>query len=519
MHKDYKPIRRAKKSMVQILFGRTAVIMILLAVHFFLLFGLLMKLTSAMPYYIGGMTALAMVMLVYILNTRSDASVKLSWSVLIAVAPLFGTLLYWFVRIDPGRRVSSKIDKRTVQESKKYTPDHQALLQDIQKKEPSFYGTAYYLQNACGLGICDGRDAVYFPLGENMFKSMLFELNKARKYIFMEYFIIDDGYMWNSILDILKRKAAEGVEVRVMFDGTCTFARLPAGYPKILKKMGIHCKVVSPVKLFLSTYHNNRDHRKILSVDGKVAYTGGINLSDEYINRTHPYGHWKDTGVMVRGQAARSFTLMFLQMWNSTERLAEYDRYLPPLEEEPNPRGYILPFSDTPTDSERVGQTVYMQMIGGAKRTMYIMTPYLILDGEMLTALCQCAKRGVDTRIILPAVPDHKYAYVLAKRHFGELMDAGVKIYTYTPGFIHAKVLLADGEEAVVGSINLDYRSLYLHYECGAYFHKTPVLPDIALDFKNTFGKSHLLTFEDLKDESFLSKLSGAILKAVAPLM
>ena len=519
MHKDYKPIRRAKKSMVQILFGRTAVIMILLAVHFFLLFGLLMKLTSTMPYYIGGMTALAMVMLVYILNTRSDASVKLSWSVLIAVAPLFGTLLYWFVRIDPGRRVSSKIDKRTVQESKKYTPDHQALLQDIQKKEPSFYGTAYYLQNACGLGICDGRDAVYFPLGENMFKSMLFELNKARKYIFMEYFIIDDGYMWNSILDILKRKAAEGVEVRVMFDGTCTFARLPAGYPKTLKKMGIHCKVVSPVKLFLSTYHNNRDHRKILSIDGKVAYTGGINLSDEYINRTHPYGHWKDTGVMVRGQAARSFTLMFLQMWNSTERLAEYDRYLPPLEEEPNPRGYILPFSDTPTDSERVGQTVYMQMIGGAKRTMYIMTPYLILDGEMLTALCQCAKRGVDTRIILPAVPDHKYAYVLAKRHFGELMDAGVKIYTYTPGFIHAKVLLADGEEAVVGSINLDYRSLYLHYECGVYMMDMPQIKDIEDDFTETLSKCNRVTAVEYEKFPWYYRASGRVLRFVATMI
>lgn len=303
-----------------------------------------------------------------------------------------------------------------------------------------------------------------------------------------------------------------------MYDGTCTVYNLPSNYDKTLKKLGIQCRVVSPMRPFVSTHYNNRDHRKILVIDGVTAFTGGINLSDEYINRTHPYGHWKDTAVMVRGQAARGFALLFLQMWNVLEKERVYAPYLPETAQ-CSARGYVIPFGDTPTDRERVGQTVYMQMLGQAKRYIYIMTPYLILDGEMVTALCQCAKRGVDIRILQPYIPDHKYAYVLARRHYKELMEAGVQIYAYTPGFVHAKVFLADDIHAVVGSINLDYRSLYLHYECGAYLYKTGALRDIREDFSKTFGVSHRLTKEDLRKEGLLSRIAGVILKVVAPLM
>ena len=222
---------------------------------------------------------------------------------------------------------------------------------------------------------------------------------------------------------------------------------------------------------------------------------------------------------MIRGQAARSFTLMFLQMWNALEKEQDYASYLLPVLADTPSNGYVIPFADTPTDTERVGQTVYMQMITQARDHVYIMTPYLILDGEMLTALCQCAKRGVDIRILQPQIPDHQYAYVLARRHYAELMEAGVKLYAYTPGFVHAKVFLADGMSAVVGSINLDYRSLYLHYECGAYLYKTPVIEQIRQDFAESFAISHLMTEEDLRKESILSRVAGVVLKAVAPLM
>lgn len=508
-----------KRNLLQIIFGRTMIILLLLAVHFLLFFGLLMKLAAYLPYYVGGVTVMTAAMLVYILNTRDDPTQKLSWCVLVAVFPLFGVLMYFFVKLDMGHRIYRSIDKRAVEESRKCVPDQTALLAQIRQREPELYGMACYLDRYSGLGIGSGEGARYYPVGEQMLESMLTELEKAEKFIFLEYFIISEGIMWEKILEVLKRKAQQGVEVRVMYDGTCSVFNLPYDYPKRLERMGIRCKVFSPLRPFISTHHNNRDHRKILVIDGVTAFTGGINLSDEYINHTHPYGHWKDTAVMVRGQAARSFTLLFLQMWNALEKEPDFTSYLPEAAVHDGTGGCVIPFADTPTDQERVGQTVYMNMINQARDYVYIMTPYLILDGEMVTALCQCAKRGVDIRILQPQIPDHKYAYVLARRHYPELMEAGVKLYAYTPGFVHAKVFLADGISAVVGSINLDYRSLYLHYECGAYVYKAPVIEQISQDFAKTFAESHLMTKEDLRKESLLSRIAGVILKVVAPLM
>lgn len=508
-----------KRSILQIVFGRTMIILVLLAVHFFLFFALLMELTAYLPYWMGGVTVMTAVMLVYILNTRDNPSQKLSWCFLVAVAPVFGVMLYFFVKLDLGHRIYRKIDTRAAENSRSFVPDQAGILESIRRREPELYGTAYYLDRYSGLGICPAEGCRYFPVGEEMLEAMLSELEKAEKFIFLEYFIISEGKMWNSILEVLQRKAAQGVEVRVMYDGTCSVFNLPYNYPKKLESMGIRCKLFSPLRPFISTHHNNRDHRKILVIDGKTAFTGGINLADEYINHTHPYGHWKDTAVMVRGQAARSFTLLFLQMWNAMEKEPVYTPYLTEFSSSGSAGGYVIPFSDTPTDKERVGQTVYMHMINQAREYIYIMTPYLILDGETVTALCQCAKRGVDIRILQPEIPDHKYAHVLARRHYAELMEAGVKLYAYTPGFVHAKVFLADGTSAVVGSINLDYRSLYLHYECGAYFYKAPVIKSIAEDFGETFAKSRLITDADLRKESLISRAAGIILKVVAPLM
>lgn len=508
-----------KRSFLQIIFGRTVIILLLLAIHFLLFFASILKLAEYLPYLMGGMTAVTAVMLIYILNTKDNPSLKLSWCVVVAVFPLFGVTLYFFIKWDVGHRIYREIDRRAAEESRRFVPDQKPLLEEIRQQEPELYGMANYLDRHSGLGIAPGGETVYFPVGEAMLERMLQELEKAEKFILMEYFIITEGQMWGSVLDVLKRKAAQGVEIRVMFDGTCTVFNLPADYPKTLEKMGIRCKVFSPMRPLVSTHYNNRDHRKITVIDGVTAFTGGVNFSDEYINLTHPYGHWKDTAVMVRGQAACGFSLMFLQMWNGMEKQPEYKKYLPCIPAAELGNGYVIPFADSPTDRERVGQTVYMNLINQARETMYIMTPYLILDGEMVTALCQCAKRGVDIRIVQPQIPDHKYAYVLARRHYRELMDAGVRIYAYTPGFVHAKVFLADGIQGVVGSINLDYRSLYLHYECGAFLYKNSALQDIKKDFAETFAASHLLTNQDLRKEGLLSRLAGVVLKVNAPLM
>ena len=512
-------VETGKKSVLQIVFGRTMIIIVLLALHFLLTFALFLEFTSYIPIYIGGTTALMAVMLTVILNTRDNPALKLSWCTLVAISPVFGTMLYFFVRFDVGHRVFGRAIERSIAESRQHTPDQQPTLEKIKREEPDFYGTAYYLNKHAVLGMCTADEVRYLPVGEAMLEQMLLELEKAEKFIFLEYFIIEQGKMWGQILEILERKAREGVEVRVLYDGTCSLLKLPASYPKTLEKKGIRCKLFSPLQPFVSTHYNNRDHRKILVVDGVTAMTGGINLADEYINHTHPFGHWKDTAVLVRGQAARSFTQMFLQMWNALEKEREYEKYLPPMVPAAEGRGYVIPYGDSPTDKENVGEMVYLNMLNQAKDYVYIMTPYLILDNEMVTALCLCAKRGVDVRLVQPQVPDHKYAYVLARRHYKELMEAGVKVYAYIPGFVHAKVFLADDTQAVVGTINLDYRSLYLHYECAALLYKVPAIGDIRRDFDNIFSLSKCLDRQDLRRESLLSRLAGVLLKVVAPLM
>ena len=342
---------------------------------------------------------------------------------------------------------------------------------------------------------------------------------KVRSFIFLEYFIIEEGYMWGRILDILSRKAKEGVDVRVMYDGLCELALLPHDYPKMLQKLGIKAKMFAPITPFVSTHYNYRDHRKILVIDGSVAFNGGVNLADEYINKKNKYGHWKDTAVMLQGKAVKSFTLMFLQMWNLTETKPDFDTKFLQSPDIQNAQGIVMPFADCPLDEDKVGETIYMDILYRSKKYVHIMTPYLILDGELETALKYAAQRGVDVKIILPGIPDKKSAYALAKSHYKYLTEAGVKIYEYVPGFVHAKVFVSDDFRAVVGTINLDYRSLYHHFECATYLYKAPCIKDIEEDFIDTLNKSKLVTFETIKKEKLFYKISGKLLKIIAPIM
>ena len=272
-----------------------------------------------------------------------------------------------------------------------------------------------------------------------------------------EYFIVEEGLMWGRILELLAKKAAAGVDVRVMYDGTCEFALLPHDYPKRLKALRIACKMFAPITPFVSTHYNYRDHRKILVIDGHTAFNGGVNLADEYINEKEKYGHWKDTAVMLKGEAVKSFTLLFLQMWGIDERKEEYTQFLSysamPVAQA---KGYVIPYGDCPLDGDKVGERVYMDILNRSQRYVHIMSPYLILDGEMETALKFAAERGVEVALILPGIPDKEAPYALAKTHYASLLESGIQLYEYTPGFVHAKVFVSDGREAVVGTINLD---------------------------------------------------------------
>lgn len=505
-----KLLNQSRRSLLSLIFSRTTLIALLLVFNFFLLFSFLLGFFEGLPAYLGSMVVFTAVVLIYVLNTDVNPSIKLSWCILIGILPIFGTALYFYVQSDLGHRVVKRIVNASVADS----------LPHLQKPaEPDeIPDIAHYLRQQAHTEVYAASHVQYFPLGESAFEEMLLQMESAEKFIFLEYFIIEPGQMWNRMLDVLYRKAREGVEIRVLYDGTCAITTLPASYPRQLEALGIQCKAFAPLRPFVSTHYNYRDHRKIMVIDGHTAFTGGINLADEYINVRQKYGHWKDTALMVQGQAAQGFTLLFLQMWNHSERDRDFAPYLHLPESVPE-TGLVIPFGCGPSDPEQVGKMVYLNLLHQARHSVFIMTPYLILDGEMSTALRFAAQRGVDVHLILPHIPDKQSAFLLAKSHYRELLSAGVKIYEYTPGFVHAKVFLCDDSQAVVGTINLDYRSLYLHYECAAYLYKVPALADIRQDFEDTIAKSQEIRPENMKKPPFFTGLFTALLKLLAPLM
>ena len=513
------PVQKSKRGLLRFIFSRTMLITLLLLFNFALMFFLLFELLQGLPILFGSIVVFTAVMELIILNSREDVKVKLTWCIITAVFPLVGAALYFWVRFDLGNRLNKKLIDTSIRISQSFVPEQSEVYRRIQAEDSAFQSLARYLKHHAGAPVYGNCAVTYFPLGEDKFREMLIQLEKAEKFIFLEYFIISEGHMWDSILEILEHKAAAGVEVRLLYDGMNAYTNLPYSYPETLRKKGIRCKMHAPVRPFVSSHYNNRDHRKILIIDGHTAFTGGINLEDCYINEEIRYGHWKDTAVMIKGDAVQSFTLMFLQMWNATETAKEFVRYLGKPETGIAAPGFVIPYGDSPTDHEQVGKMVYLHLLNQAKDYIWIMTPYLILDPELSTALQFAAKRGVDVRIILPHIPDKQTAFALAKNHYPELLEAGVKIFEYTPGFIHAKVVLCDDLHAVVGTINLDYRSLYHHFECAAYLYKVPALSDIHRDFVETEAKCQRVTTEDVKKRSLLSRLLGHLLNVFAPLM
>lgn len=510
---------KGKQVLIQAVFGRTAVITLLLLLQLAFLVVTFGWLERYVVYLSGSMSAIMTVMLIYVLNTRRDPTYKLTWCILIAISPIFGTLLYAFIALDPGHRAVQKRLRQIAEASKPIIPDQKELMERVAREEKELHSLASYGARF-GYPLYENTHVTYFPLGENKFREMVVQLEKAERFIFLEYFIIQDGHMWGTVLDILKRKAAQGVDVRLIYDGTCAFSKLPQDYPRQLEAMGIRCRVFAPIRPFISTTYNNRDHRKILVIDGHTGFTGGVNLADEYINEKVRFGHWKDTAVMLQGDGVRSLTFMFLQIWNAWDKEWIYEPYLAAPGMGPKEaKGYVMPYGDSPLDDEQTGEMVYLDILSTARDYVYIMTPYLILDNQMITALLFAAKRGVDVKLILPHIPDKKYANILAKSHYRQLTEGGVQIYEYTPGFVHVKQFVSDDKKAVVGTINLDYRSLYLHFECGVYMYDCPVVQDIAEDFRQTLEKCQPVTMETIRQEKLIIRFCGALLKLIAPLM
>lgn len=519
--KGQQIVEKGKKGVLHIVFGRTAVLVVLLLLQVSILFIAFGKLQEYVVYAYWFFSLMTAVTAIIIINRPGNPGFKLAWMVPITIVPVFGVLLYLFVELQVGTRILNRRLYDLAKRMQKYSIQDPEIYEALKKEDRQTANLSKYVAERGGYPIYRDSTVKYFPLGEYKFEALVEELKKAKKFIFMEYFIVAEGRMWGTVLEILKQKVKEGVEVRFMYDGTCTIALLPHNYPDKLRAAGIQCKVFNPIKPALSTSQNNRDHRKVVVIDGHTAFTGGVNLADEYINEKERFGHWKDTAVMVKGEAVRSFTLMFLQMWDIDVKDEDYEKYLDvklPLLETPA-QGFVMPYGDSPLDHENVGELVYLDILNTAREYVHIMSPYLILDNEMMTGLTYAAKRGVDVKIIMPDIPDKAYAFALAKTYYPELLRAGVKIYQYVPGFIHAKSFTSDGRKAVVGTINLDYRSLFLHFECAVFLYQVDEIDQVEADFQDTLKKCRQITIEEYKKEKLRTRFYGRVLRLFAPLM
>lgn len=463
---------------------------------------------------------LSVLCVLYLINRTDKPSTRVNWIIFILVFPLVGApmyLLYGDAR--SNRKLKRKIACATRENKKGYLE----VYGERKPTEPKTRadGIERYMFAVTGYPAFTNGDVCYYESGEKMFPDMLEALKKAKRFILVEYFIIEHGKMWDEILKILLEKAEEGVQVRVLYDDFGCMLNLPPKYDRYLETLNPNVRAVSFNKVvpIFTVKMNNRDHRKILVVDGKVAFTGGVNLADEYINKKTRFGYWKDTGIKVTGDAVSSFTLQFFNLFNAVrDDKEDIKAYLLPPTNDTREDVKILPYDDSPLDAISVGETVYLDLIHRAEKFVYIFTPYLVLDDSMREALCLASLRGVDVRIVTPGIPDKKMIYRLTRANYGLLMQAGVKIYEYTPGFIHAKSMLCDGESAVVGTINLDYRSLYLHFENAVYFTRVDAVKALEKDCEKTFIESKLCTKEDVK-RGLVGRVVDSVLRVFETLL
>ena len=519
-NKGLRLLKKGQKGIIHAVFSRLGIILLLLILQILFLVGVFYWFGDLVPHFWGGTILFSACMVLYLINSRIDPTAKITWLIVIMLMPIFGALLFWFTQSELGHRaLKSRVDQ-LIQQTNTLVPQDPDTLEHLKEEVPGAAGLAAYINRTGCHPVYENTSVTYFPMGEDKWAEMLRQLEQAQHFIYMEYFIVDEGLMWGKILEILARKAKEGVDVRVLYDGTCEFTTLPHDYPKRLQQLGIQCRMFARVIPMVSTHYNYRDHRKILVIDGHTAFNGGVNLADEYINHIQKFGHWKDTAVMLKGEAVRSFTLMFLQMWNVTEKQPQFDSMQQyPAISQPKAEGYVIPYGDCPLDHDKVGERVYMDILNRATKYVHIMTPYLILDSEMETALCFAAERGVEVKLILPGIPDKNAPYALAKMHYASLLDSGVQIYEYTPGFVHAKVFVSDDKEAVVGTINLDYRSLYHHFECATWMYGVPCIGEIEEDFESTLLKCRKVTKDTIWQGHKMLRPLGYLLKVLAPLM
>ena len=464
-------------------------------------------------------SVIASVAVLRLYSRNTNSAYKMPWIMLIMALPVMGLSLYLMAEVLGTSRWVKKRVGAAREAAAEHLQQDKSLLAILEEQNISAANQHRYLWHHTHHPVYSCTDVRYHRFAKEGISDLMQDLEKAERFIFMEYFIVEDDAAFRQLLDILVRKVAQGVEVRLMYDDVGSIGYVNLRFGHRLQKMGIQCQAFNPALPVLNLFMNHRDHRKITVIDGKVGYTGGYNLANEYFGYTHPYGVWKDTGLRLEGEAVRSLTATFLELWNVQSREKEnFGKYLDVYHSVPS-KGFVQPFSDDPLGDERAAENVYLNLISGSRNYIWFITPYLLITDEMSRALGLAAKRGVDVRIITPGIPDKKAVYRLTRSYYAGLVNQGVRIYEYSPGFCHAKQCLCDGEIASIGTSNLDYRSLYLHFENNVLLYDCPAVKDMETDFLDTFAQCREVTEKYRTGGPAMLRLWQCILRLFAPMM
>ena len=512
------------KKVLSKLFGRLVLTGIIILVQFGWIAFTLYEAGAVNPWFSLGLRIISLVCALYVVYKDMRPHNKLSWIFLILLLPFIGCPCYFLF----GRSEMTKKNRRQISELQKFVEPMRKDLSDVNEYLSQTDSIAYkqmmFPQRISSYPVYMEKETKYYSVGDDMFVDMLNDIKNAQSFIFLEFFIMKQGKMFDTLVDALEERAKAGVHVRLIYDDMGCIDEFPRFFYKELQAKGIHVACFNPFRPFLSVIMNNRDHRKIVVVDGEVAYTGGVNIADEYINVIERFGHWKDAGVRITGESVWSFTTMFLEMWcYVTKGKEDFSKFKG---QESNrallmqqKKGFVQPYADCPLDKKYIIEGIYLNLINHARKNIYIFTPYLILGSEMATALINAARSGVDVRIVTPAIPDKKTVFLLTQSNYENLIQGGVKIYQYTPGFIHSKCFVVDDEYASIGTTNLDFRALYLHFECGVLMYKTESVHSVTQDMLETFTKSREISLEECENKNFFYQLFLSVMRLFSPLL
>ena len=501
---------------------RLVVAAVAIVLQFLLILLLWMRVSAAFGWISIALQVLAFILAVGIFSQERTSAMKMSWLILIGVSPIIGLILYSVLGFNSFSRLMKKRYDSLEEKLFPSIPQDPAVMERLERQDTRIAHISRYIADYAHYPVLQGTKLTYYPEASDALNAQLEDLRRAEKFIFLEYYAIEDSEAFHRVEKVLYERAQAGVEVRIFYDDIGSISFIDTDFVARMERRGFKCRVFNPFAPVMNVFMNNRDHQKITVIDGKIGYTGGYNLADEYFNITHPYGYWKDAGVRLEGEAVRSLTVTCLEMWNGNRKGtqdADFTPYLPPVTPPPDAAGFVQPYADTPLDNEYVGENVYISLIEQAERYIWFVTPYLIITDEMIHALSLAAKRGVDVRIVTPGIPDKKSVYSLTRSYYHCLTKNGVRIYEYTPGFDHAKVCITDDKAATCGTFNLDFRSLYHHFENGVLFYDCPAVQDVKADLIATMAQSKEVTEQYTSGRSAVMRFSQLILRLLSPLL